>query len=535
MSWSDLFKNKKSVLNKKKIETIKSAGGAYQGITLGKSLDENIKSLQVIFKDCDDVVFRSFKIAGRIKAELVFIDGMIKSEAVDDFIMKPLILESRIAGVQIENENEAFRYTKEAIVSTANIKETKELESILFSIMSGGAVIMIDRQEYALIVEAKGFEHRQVEQPTGENAIRGPRDAFTETLGINTTLIRRRIRDPRLKAKKYYIGERSKTEVVIMYIEDIVDPKLVDQVYKRLDGIDVDSIVGSGFIEQLIEDDWISPFPQVKTTERPDRVAAALMEGKVCILVDNTPYILIVPATMSDLLTAPDDYYERWLVASLIRFVRLIGAVTATVLPSLYIAMVSYHPEMIPSTLALSIATGRQGMPFPAFIEAFIMEAVFELIREASIRLPGSLGQTIGVVGAVVIGQAAVSAGVVSPAMVVVVALTGIANFAVPSFDVALSYRVLRFGLMLLSTVLGMYGIILGALLILSHLCILKSFGIPYIAPWIPLTWRDLKDTLIRSPWLSMRRRPAFMHTQDKKRMDLDSYEETLRQRKDKA
>ncbi len=506
--------------------------GDYQGIHLDKSLDNNIKSIKTIFRDCDDIVYRPFKIAKRFKAELVYMDGMVKIDAVDNFVMKPLMLEYGMAGIEVEDEKKAFLYAKEAIISTANIKESKELEKVLHAIMIGAVVIFIERNESALIVEAKGWEQRQVEAPQDEVTVRGPRDAFTENIRTNSALIRRRICDPKLKLKGYLIGRRSKTRVEVMYIEDIANPRLVEEVFNRIENIDVDSVVGNGLLEQLMEDNWISPFPQFMTTERPDRVTAALLEGKVCILIDNSSMVSVLPATMNDLLTAPDDYYERWMVATLIRIVRLTGAVASTVLPALYIAMVSFHPEMIPSALALSIASGREGVPFPAFVEAFLMEGSFELMREAGIRLPGSLGQTMGVVGAVVIGQAAVSAGIVSPVMVVVVALTGIANFTVPSFDVALSYRLLRFGLMILSAVLGLYGLILGLLLILSHICILKSFGTPYLAPWIPLNLKDLKDTVLRAPWQYMSYRPSYMHTQDKKRSDLDKVGEHLKRRK---
>jgi spore germination protein len=527
-------KLKKFMVRKEKVHKTTAVDGKYAGIAMGKSLGENIKLLKKIFKDCDDFIFRSFKIAGRVEAQLVFIEGMIKLDTVDDSIVKPLMLESRMAGVKIEDGKSAFRYAKDTIIATSNLKETKELEEVLFSIMTGAVVIIIDGNESAFVADVKGYEHRAVEQPASESTVRGPRDSFTETIRVNTALVRRRIRDPRLKLKTYHLGRRSKTELVIMYIEDIVNPNLVDEVYKRLDGVDVDNVAGSGFIEQIIEDDWISPFPQVRTTERPDKVAAAMLEGKVCIIVDNTSYALILPATMNDLLTAPDDYYERWMIATLIRTVRLIGAIASTILPAFYIAMVSYHPEMIPTALAISIAGGREGIPFPAFIEAFLMEASFELMREAGVRLPTILAQAVGVVGGVVIGQAAVAAGVVSPAMVVVVALTGIANFSVPSFDVALSFRILRFGLMMLSAALGLYGIILGLLFILSHLCILKSFGTPYMAPWIPMTLRDLKDTILRAPWISMRRRPSFMGIQDEKRMNMDGNEEILHRRKNR-
>lgn len=529
----DALRNiKEAIWGRKGKLDLPSANGSYAGISLDKSLDANLNTLKAIFRDCDDVVYRQFKIAGRISAALIFIDGMIKVEAVDEYIMKPLMLESYAASIPMNSAKDALRYAKETIISTTNFDETRELEQVLFSIMAGNAVIVVDRDDRAIIVDVKGWEHRTVEQPSTELAIRGPRESFTETLRVNTALVRRRIRDPRLKLRTYRLGRRSKTDIVLMYMEDIIDPKIVEEVNRRLDGIDVDNVVGSGFIEQLIEDSWLSPFPQLKTTERPDKVVAALMEGKLCIVVDHTPYALTLPTTLNDLMQAPDDYYERWLVASLIRLTRFVGTFTALILPSLYIAMVSYFPDMIPTPLALAIAAGRENMPFPAFLEAFLMEGSFELMREAGMRLPGHLGQTMGVVGAVIIGQAAVAANIASPAMVVVVAMTGIANFAIPNLDAAISFRVLRFGLMLLATVLGLYGVIVGVLLIVSHLCILKSFGIPYMAPWVPLTWRDLKDTVLRAPWLAMHRRPAFRNVQDERRVDLDRLEEKLRRKR---
>jgi spore germination protein len=508
------------VLGKDPDDNIASADGSYHGTKLDKNLDKNTKMLQAIFRDCDDIVYRPFRIAGKIKAELVFLDGLINIDFVDNYIIKPLTLESRMADIEIEDADDAFCYAKEAVISAASVREGDDMDGIVFNIMSGSTVIFIDDIASCVIVEVKGWEHRQVSDPATEPTVRGPKDAFTETLRINTMLVRRHIRDPKLKLKTYHIGRRSKTDVAVMYMESIVNLDVLDEVNKRIDGIDVDNVVGSALIEHLIEDDWISPFPQIQTTERPDKAAAALMEGKVCIVVDNTPFILLLPTTLNSFMQAPDDYYQRWLISSLIRFTRFIGTIVALLLPSLYIAMLSYHPEMIPTSLALSMAAGREGLPFPAFIEAFIMEGSLELLREAGMRLPGAMGQTIGVVGAIIIGQAAVGANIVSPAMVVVVALTAIANFAIPSYDLAISFRILRFILMILATTLGLYGIILIVMLIVSHLSVLKSFGIPYMSPWIPLNLRDLKDTIIRAPWVSMRTRESYMNLQDEQRMN---------------
>ncbi|MDI3508762.1 MAG: spore germination protein [Clostridiales bacterium] len=524
-------KLKDFVLGNTSADTIPSADGSYNDIKLDKSLDKNIKTLQTIFKDCDDVVYRPFKIAGKIKAELIFLDGLTNVGFVDDYIIKPLMLESRMANVEIRDEDDAFSYAQDRIITTGNMRRTAQLDDVLFDIMTGDVVIFIDGVASCIVVETKGWEHRQVNEPTSEPTMRGPKDAFTETLRVNTMLIRRRVRDPKLKLRIYHIGRRSKTDVAVMYIDSMVNHDVLDELNKRLDAIDADNIVGSAFIEHLIEDNWMSPFPQIQTTERPDRVAAMLMDGKICIIVDNTPFVLLVPTTLNSLMETPDDYYQRWLVATLIRLTRFIGSFAALLLPSLYIAMLSYHPEMIPTSLALSMAAGREGLPFPAFVEAFIMESSLELLREAGMRLPGAMGQTIGVVGAIIIGQAAVSANVVSPAMVMVVAFTAISNFAIPSYDLAISFRILRFILMLSAATLGLYGVILVVMLIISHLSVLKSFGIPYMAPWIPLNLRDLKDTIIRVPWLFMRTRESYMHTQDERRMNTDKINDVRRER----
>lgn len=520
------------VLGKDPDDDIASADGSYHGIKLDKNLDKNTKMLQAIFRDCDDVVYRPFRIAGKIKAELVFLDGLVDTDFIDNYIIKPLMLESRMADIEIEDADDAFCYAKEAVISAASLREGDDMDEILLAILTGAAVILVEGAASVIVVEVKGWEHRQVDEPSTEPSVRGPKDAFTETLRVNTALIRRRVRDPKLKLKTYHIGRRSKTDVAVMYMESIVNLDVLDELNKRLVSIDVDNVVGSALIEHLIEDNWLSPFPQVQTTERPDKVAALLIDGKICVIVDNTQFVLIVPTTLNSLMQAPDDYYQRWLISILIRLTRFIGTIVALLLPSLYIAMLSYHPEMIPTSLALSIAAGREGLPFPAFIEAFIMEGSLEMLREAGMRLPGAMGQTIGVVGAIIIGQAAVGANIVSPAMVVVVALTAIASFAIPSYDLAISFRVLRFILMILAATLGLYGIILIVMLIISHLSVLKSFGIPYMAPWIPLNLRDLKDTIIRAPWISMRTRESYMHLQDQQRMNTDKINDVMQQRK---
>jgi spore germination protein KA len=268
-------------------------------------------------------------------------------------------------------------------------------------------------------------------------------------------------------------------------------------------------VLESGYLEEFIEDNPYSPFPQVVHTERPDRVTASLLEGRVAILTDGTPFALIVPAEFITLMQSPEDYYERYMVATAIRWLRYIGFAMSLLLPSLYIAITTFHQEMIPTRLLISLAAAREGVPFPALVEALMMEFTFEALREAGIRLPRAVGQAVSIVGALVIGQAAVQAGIVSPLMVIVVAITGIASFMNPAFNIALTMRLMRFPLMLLAATLGLFGVMVGILAILIHLAGLRSFGVPYLSSLAPLHTKDLKDVAVRAPWWAMDNRPA--------------------------
>ena len=333
-------------------------------------------------------------------------------------------------------------------------------------------------------------------------------------------MIRRYIRDPNLRFKTYQVGRRSKKDLVLSYIDGIVNPDIVKEVNRRLETIDMDDAPESGYIEEWIEDSFLSPFPQVLNTERPDKVAAALLEGKVAILLDGTPFVLIAPATLGNTLQSPEDYYERWTIGTLLRALRYLAAFIAMFLPALYIALVSFHPGMIPSDLAFSIAASREGVPFPAYVEALLMALTMELLREAGTRLPTPIGQTIGIVGGLVIGEAAVSAGLVSPAMVIVVALNAIASFSLPSYSVAISFRILLFGMMLAAATFGLYGIILSYIMLNVHLVNLKSFGVPYTTPFAPNFLSDWKDLILRAPITTIKRRPTYMQPLDKKSLN---------------
>jgi len=477
------------------------------------SLDINIGKVKETLKDCDDIVYKEFVVGEeqKLRFTLVYIDGMSDTTLLNMTVLESLMISAReVAPDASKFADKLYELVRYGNLPASELKGTEDLDEAILDILIGDAVLFIDGTATLITIGAKGWPTRGVNEPNTESVIRGPRDGFVETFRKNTALVRRRIRDPRLKLKQMKIGVRSKTDVGIFYIEDIVTKELVDEVLRRLESIEIDAILDSGYIEQFIEDDPYSPFPQISITERPDHVAAELYEGRVVILVDNTPFALIVPATLNSMFQSPEDYYDRWFIASVLRFIRIIASFIAMLLPGLYIAFTSYNPGIIPTRLVLSIAASRQGVPFPAVVEAFVMEMTLELLREAGIRLPAPIGNTIGIVGGLVIGQAAVQAGIVSPIMVIVVALTAIASFANPSYNLSIGFRIMRFGLMIIAGLLGLYGLTLGFILIITHLTRLKSFNVPYLAPFVAMRTTDLKDTVYRAPIYKMVRRPSL-------------------------
>lgn len=334
-------------------------------------------------------------------------------------------------------------------------------------------------------------------------------------------MIRRKIKSPTLKMEQQIIGNYTKTKVVIGYLEGICKPEIIEEIKQRIGRIQMDGVLGSSYIEENIDDFPLSPFPQAQKTERSDVVAAALLEGRAVIFIDGTPIPLIVPVSFTILLQSPEDYYQRYISGNFVRWLRMIYLVVSLLFPSFYIALTTFHPVMIPSDLLLSVAAARDLVPFPAIVEAFLMELAFEALREAGLRTPKAIGQAISILGALVIGQAAVQAGIVSAPMVIIVSITGIASFIVPYFDLGFTIRLLRFPIMILSGTFGIFGLMIGCLLIYIHLVHLRSFGMPYLAPIAPLRKNDLKDTFLRAPWWLMKRRPSFVGTKDSMRSNI--------------
>lgn len=465
---------------------------------------------------CSDLIYRHITIGGSEKrqAAVFYFDGMTDSGVVHDNILQPLLLDAEFTWKDAESENDFqnyFSFLKEQLLPAGEITIIDSLEQGCFSMMNGDVLLLLDGCQQAVVIDAKGFPQRQVGKAENEVVLRGPQEAFTEAMRVNTALIRRHIRTNQLKLEEKTLGRYTRTQVAIVYLEGIVNENIVAEVQRRLDQLkDVDSILDGSCIEQYIEDRPFSVFPQMQYTERPDKVAASLLEGRIALIVDGSPNVLLLPLLFVQLLQSPEDYYTRMMPGTFMRWIRYMGLLIAILFPSLYVAITSYHPEMLPINLLLSIAAAREGVPFPAFVEALIMELCFELLREASIRLPGAIGNTIGIVGALVIGDAAVSAHLVAPQMVIVVAITAIGSFSVPSMEASYPVRLLRFPLMLLAAGFGLYGVALGVLGILVHLVHLRSFGFPYLEPLAPFKTRELRDVLMRAPRWQMMVEPQF-------------------------
>ncbi|HET7577754.1 MAG TPA: spore germination protein [Bacillales bacterium] len=480
---------------------------------ISPDLETNLAMLKgILGQKTGDVVIRKFQIGGNpeYNAFAAYIDGMVDNASINDFILRATMMENRLLdpGEPVTKDH-LFSIVKRYNLPIDEIGETDEMRKAVSFMLSGDTAVFIDGSEKAFDCNTKGWEHRGVQEPRAEAVVRGPREGFTETLRVNTALMRLRLKDPDLRVKHFASGDRTNTNIAIFYIEGVCDDNLIKQVEGRIQNIEMDGILGSGYIEQLIEDNHWTPFPTLQYTERPDKAVANLLEGRIVIIVDGTPFSLIAPAVFTQFYQSPEDYYERFWISSFIRFIRLLALFLSLMAPSLYIAFTAFHPEMIPQDLVVAIAAGRSTVPFPSVVEAFIMAISIEILREASIRLPGIIGPTIGIVGALVIGQAAVQAGLVSPLMVIIVALTTISSFATPSYGAAISVRLLRFPMMIMAGTFGLYGIMLFLLLIALHLCTLKSFGVPYIAPIAPSHILDMKDVVFRAPLQWMSKRPV--------------------------
>jgi spore germination protein KA len=485
-------------------------------------LQKNIDFIRKELGNSSDVIIREFQIGGNVRAAAAFTDGLTDQTTIADFVIKSLM--------QIQDEAQTldpnmgmdsrYRFIKERILPYGDIKDITDWKELFQSMLSGDSILLIDGCTGAIAAATKGGENRGVTESSTQTVIRGPREAFSESIRINTSLIRRKIKSRKLWLEENVVGEITRTQVGIMFVQGIANDKIVQEVRDRLGRIKTDGILESGYIEEFIQDETWTPFPTVYNTERPDVIAAGLLEGRVAILVDGTPFVLLVPVVLNSFMQSSEDYYQRFDLGTFLRILRFGSFLVALLVPSLYVAISTFHQEMLPTSLMLHLAAQREGVPFPPIVEALFMEIVFEVLREAGVRMPSAVGNTISIVGALVIGQAAVEAGIVAPAMVIVVSFTAIANFVIPAISLAIALRLLRFIFLILSGSFGMYGIAVGLLLLILHLCSLRSFGIPYLMPFAPFRPKEMKDTVFRFPQWAMNTRPHFISEDLKRQSD---------------
>lgn len=475
---------------------------------LSDSLEDNLHALKKILGSSNDIIYREFSFGSRmqINAAVIFVEGMTEKKTINDTIIKPFMYDSRFLNLESELESGNINIVKKSMISVGNVNKAKSINEIIDGCLSGDTIFLIEGSGEALIINSKGFETRGVEEPKTEAVVRGPREGFCETMTTNMALLRRKIKNPNLTFETMEIGKQTRTSICVVYLKGVVNPKLIKEIKNRLNRINTDAILESGYIEQFIEDAPYSIFPTVGNSEKPDTAAAKILEGRAAILVDGTPFALTMPMLFIEGFQNAEDYYSRPFFASLLRILRFIAFIISVLAPTTYVVLSTFHQELIPTTLLFTIAASREGVPFPAIMEAGLMIITFEILREAGVRLPRPVGQAVSIVGALVIGEAAVTAGLVSGLMVIVVALTAVSSFVVPVFTDLIA--ILRIVFLILGGSLGIFGVGIGMLIVLVHVVSLRSFGTPYFAPIAPLSTEDLKDTFIRAHLWSMFTRP---------------------------
>jgi spore germination protein KA len=514
-------KQKVNFENTDQVNNSQSTAQTNNVYTMHKDIQQNILKLKDMLGKSSDFLVRefTFNISGRkTKACICFIYGIVDKVFIDENIIKPLMVNIHIInhkGNSIENKD-VINYIETTVLNVHELIQEKNVDKVIDSLLSGNTALIIDGFDTALLITTRYYESRSIEQPETETSIRGSHEGFVENIKTNTPLLRRIIKNKNLVFESFIIGEQTKTDVCIAYINGIANPAIIDEVKKRLNHIYIDSILESGYMEQLIEDNPWSPFPTVGNSEKPDKVAAKLLEGRIAILCDGTPTVLTVPCLFLEAFQASEDYYSRTIISTITRIIRLVAFIITLALPAFYVAITTFHQEMIPTVLVITFAASREGVPFPVLIEVIISETIFILLREAGIRMPRAVGSAVSIVGTLVIGQSAVEAGIIGAPMVIITALTAITSFIIPPiYDAVLTFRFL---LILFSGAFGLFGMFIVLVCMLAHMCSLRSFGSPYMSPMAPGNSDGLKDSIIRAPLWLMNKRPKAITWRDEKR-----------------
>lgn len=472
------------------------------------SLDERIEDLKFALKT-DDLVVRRFHIYWNQRqqwpAALLYIDGITDKRMIQDALIKPML--ERIPAEDLKNIS-VISLLQTSIIDAGEVRRVRSEQECLDSLVTGNVIVWLDGEPEGLAVLLPEWRDRGVPETKNQTVVRGPQEAFTEALSTNLSLVRRRVKSPDLRIVRKTLGTVTNTNIAILYVSGIADDPMVATVLEKIDSVSLRGIFEGEYLEELIRDDPKSIFPTVFNTDRPDTVSAGLVEGRIAIIVDGSPFALIVPSLFMDFIHSAEDHYQLPLFSTLIRLLRLLALFIATMAPSLYVAITTFHQDLIPTKLLISLAAQREGVPFSALLEALMMEITFEILREAGIRMPRTIGQAVSIVGTIVIGQAAVEAGIVSAVMIIVVAITAISSFAIPGYSLSVAIRIIRFVLMLVASFFGLFGLTVCVLLLVTHLCSLSSLGKPYMGSYAPFSGKNQSDYILRLPyWMQKRKR----------------------------
>ncbi|MGD9677605.1 MAG: spore germination protein [Vulcanibacillus sp.] len=486
---------------------------------LSKSLDDNVKNIITDTGNSADIIVRRIIIGreNKVEAAIIYTDGLVNMDYINNFLE---VLFTRFP--ENQGNTPIIKTIKEKLLNIGEVTHSKNRIEIINGILTGDTAIIIDKCDIALLASTKGWEQRAILEPQNQQVIRGPRQSFVENIRTNTALIRRYLGTSKLRLDQVKVGKLSETKVGIMYIEGTANKKIVNEVKNRISKVDVDVLLGVGVLEELIQDNPLTWFPTIAYTERPDMAVGNLVEGRVLILVDGNPFVMVVPVTFFMFFQSADDYYLKYQISSLLRILRYITLFISVALPSMYVAITTYNQEILPTTILISLASQREGVPFPTFLETFILVFIFEVLREAGLRMPKPLGQAISIVGALVLGTAAVEAGIFTATVVIVVAMTAIADFTSPYIEISNAVRIARFIWLILSSIYGLFGLLFALIIATVHLASLRSFGVPYLNGFAPFNFGEQKDLLIRAPWFLMNNRPHLLAQKNFKRQNQD-------------
>lgn len=484
---------------------------------ISADLKVNEEYLRKRLENCQDILIRPMKLGKEEKTNclMVYIEVAVSNMMLDDSAIGKMINHFWEASPE-----SIMEFVSENSLGIADVQKLLDMEKAITALLAGNAVFFLDGYDQAMKISSKGYPNMGVTQAETEKVLRGSREGFSDMVKTSSALIRKRIRDTRMKVEQMEIGVRSHTVVQLLYMDDLVHEGLLEEIKKRLDQFEIDGVLDSGILEQLTEDNWYSPFPQYQTTERPDRAAQEILNGKVVLLCDNSPAALILPGNFNSFMESSEDWNNRFEMVSFLRILRYLAMIGATVLPGLYLAVIRFHTQILPVNLILSFAQAREGVPFSSVAELLFLELSFEMIREAGVRIPGPLGNTIGIVGGLIIGQAAVEANLVNPMVVIIVALTALGSLAIPVEEFASAFRLLKYFFLFLGGYLGIYGIVLGAYLTVSHLAGLTSFGTPYLIPFVKKERASgVGNGILRIPMRKRKQRPVYASVDERIRL----------------